>query len=148
MTAASLLSELQALGVRLFLDGDRLGYRAPKGTMTQDLLARVSARKAEMLALIAGPRSPAPAFVWDQAEAERLLAHLRWELSRLELTWPGGRFPRVEANVVLIAVKVCESYVRDHDLEAARGWDALALLRDAVPFVLELATPGIPKLRS
>src|SRR5438094_6498934 len=28
---------------------------------------------------------------WDQAEAERLLDHLRRELARLERTWPGGQ---------------------------------------------------------
>jgi hypothetical protein len=46
-----LLGELQALGVSLFLDGDRLRYRARKGVMTPQLLARLSTRKAELLAL-------------------------------------------------------------------------------------------------
>jgi hypothetical protein len=46
---------------------------------------------------------------------------------------------------VQIGVAICEAYVRDHDLEAARGWDALALLREAVPWVVGLATPPAPK---
>jgi hypothetical protein len=81
---------------------------------------------------------------WDQAEADRLLDHLRRELAQLERAWPGGQFPPVKANVVQVAVEVCESYIRDHDLEAARGWDALALLRAAVPWALRLATPPTP----
>jgi hypothetical protein len=82
---------------------------------------------------------------WDQAEAEHLLGHLRRELTRLERTWPGGKFPPVTANVVGIFTEVCESYVRDHELEAARGWDALALLRAAVARALDLATPSTPR---
>ena len=31
------------------------------------------------------------------------------------------------------AVTIGERYIRDHELEAARGWDALELLRDLVP---------------
>jgi hypothetical protein len=52
MTVTSLLGELRALGVRLFLDGGRVAYRAPRGIMTPELLARLSARKAELLALL------------------------------------------------------------------------------------------------
>ena len=76
---------------------------------------------------------------WDQAEAERLLDHLRREVARLEAAWPGGKFPPGQANVVQIAVEVCESYATNYDLEAARGWDALALLRRAVPWAVEIA---------
>jgi hypothetical protein len=79
--------------------------------------------------------------VWDQAEAERLLGHLRRELARLEQAWPGGRLPPVKANAVGVYIEVCEGYVRDHDLEVARGWDALELLRAAVARALTLATP-------
>ena len=37
MTATSLLGELQAIGVSLFLNGDRLRYRAPKGSLAPQL---------------------------------------------------------------------------------------------------------------
>ena len=80
--------------------------------------------------------TPAP---FDHAEAERLLDHLRREVARLQAAWPGGKFPPVKANVVQIAVEVCESYATNYDLEAARGWDALALLRRAVPWAVEIA---------
>src|SRR5262245_48380345 len=86
------------------------------------------------------PAKPPPQ-PWDQSEADRLLDQLHRETGRLERTWPGGKFPQARVKVVQIAVEVCESYVRDHEREAARGWDALALLRDAVPWAIGLATP-------
>jgi hypothetical protein len=52
MTATSLLGELQAVGARLLLDGDQLTYRSPKGIMTPDRLARLSAKKTEIMALL------------------------------------------------------------------------------------------------
>jgi hypothetical protein len=77
-----------------------------------------------------------------------LLEHLRRELAWLERLWPKERFPPVKANVIGIYTEVCEGYVRDHELEAARGWDALDLLRSAVRSALTLATPPTPKRTS
>lgn len=58
MTAASLLDELRALGVCLYLDNEQVGYRAPKGVMTPDRLARVARRKPELAALLADDLTP------------------------------------------------------------------------------------------
>jgi hypothetical protein len=107
-----------------------------------DLLADLARHKADVLGLLARPRGLAPA--WDPAEAERLLSHLRGELARLERAWPGGQFPPAKAGAVRIAAEVCETYALDHDLEAARGWNPLALLRAAVPWAVGLATPPTP----
>ena len=54
MSAIELLSELRHLDVRLWLDGDRLRYRAPQGVMTPERLARLSERKSEVIALLRG----------------------------------------------------------------------------------------------
>jgi hypothetical protein len=45
-----------------------------------------------------------------------------------------------------IYTEVCEGYVRDCELEAARGWDTLALLRDAVALALARATPPTARM--
>jgi hypothetical protein len=37
-------------------------------------------------------------------------------------------------------VEVCEGYVKDHEREAQRGWDALALLRAAVRHAIQAVT--------
>ncbi|HKI36280.1 MAG TPA: hypothetical protein VKA46_30765 [Gemmataceae bacterium] len=140
MTTTELLAELACQGFSLTPDGD--GIRVtPASRLTAELREAIKTHKAELLALLEGREEPDTALAWDQAEAERLLAELRDRLARLERTWPGGKFPPVKANVLQIGVEVCEAYVRDHDLEASRGWDALALLRAAVPGFLRLARP-------
>jgi hypothetical protein len=45
MSVFALLAEVEPLGVRLFVREGRVGYRAPKGTMTPELLASLSAHK-------------------------------------------------------------------------------------------------------
>jgi hypothetical protein len=141
MTAADLLADLTRQGFSLSAEGG--GIRVtPASHLTAEQRKAIQAHKPALLALL--PRT-APAFSWDQAEAERLLDHLRCELARLEHTWPGAKFPPAKANAVQIAVEVCESYVQDHDREAAAGWDAAALLRSAVAGTLSLATPPTAK---
>ncbi|WP_158750021.1 non-ribosomal peptide synthetase [Acidobacterium sp. S8] len=49
MSAEQLLSELRALDVRLFVEGDRLRCSAPKGRLTADLEKRISIYKPELL---------------------------------------------------------------------------------------------------
>lgn len=53
MTAADLVLDLKARGVRLTAEGNRLQYDAPAGVMTPDLLARLKACKSELLATLA-----------------------------------------------------------------------------------------------
>ena len=47
--AERLLSELRALDIRLFLDGDRLRCSAPKGRLTRDLEQRIAAHKPGLI---------------------------------------------------------------------------------------------------
>jgi hypothetical protein len=72
---------------------------------------------------------------WDQAQAERLLADLRAAVAAIERTQFGGRPPRAVAAVLADALALAEGYVRDHEAEAERGWDALALLGAMLPHV-------------
>ena len=48
----------------------------------------------------------------------------------------------MKANVIGIWLEVCEGYIRDHALEAARGWDAMELLRGAIESCRETARRG------
>jgi amino acid adenylation domain-containing protein/non-ribosomal peptide synthase protein (TIGR01720 family) len=48
----SLLSALRARGVALWVDGDQLRYKAPKGALTPELLDGMRSRKAEIIAFI------------------------------------------------------------------------------------------------
>jgi hypothetical protein len=52
------LDELTAAGVELYLDGDRLRFRAPPGVMTEARRAQVAAHRAALIAvLMAAPLS-------------------------------------------------------------------------------------------
>jgi hypothetical protein len=72
----ALLNELQALGIRLFLDGNRLGYRAPRGTMTPELLARLSAQKVALMDFLSAWEERSAVMEFDakipRKDAERL----------------------------------------------------------------------------
>jgi hypothetical protein len=51
----------------------------------------------------------------------------------------GGKFPPYLVTVTVNGLAVCEGYVQNHEVEAARGWDAMQLLRGAVPNLLSIA---------
>jgi hypothetical protein len=71
---------------------------------------------------------------WDQTAADDLMVRLRTEVATVEATF-GGRPPTALANVLADALAIACGYVANHELEARRGWDALALLRGMVPHV-------------
>jgi molecular chaperone GrpE len=154
MTAADLLSTLRARGVEVQAHDGRLRWR-PREAVTleeRDLLAR---HKAELLAILAAPAAPLPparpskpskpsAASWDPAEAERLLQGLRAALARVEADVAAGLAPAARAAAVRTWLEVGEGFVNDHEREAARGWDALALLRGAVAEALKAAQRALP----
>jgi hypothetical protein len=76
---------------------------------------------------------------WDPAEADRLLAHLRTELARIKWEKFRGQIPPALANVTADGLVIAEGYIRNHEQEAARGWDALQMLRDLVASLLGTA---------
>jgi thioesterase domain-containing protein/acyl carrier protein len=52
MTLDELFAELSQRGVKLWVDGERLGIRAPKGVLTTELRDSLAERKAEILAFL------------------------------------------------------------------------------------------------
>ena len=54
MTAAAILTDLQHRGVDLFLDGDRIRWRAPKGVLTPADVETLTANKQEITAALQG----------------------------------------------------------------------------------------------
>jgi hypothetical protein len=76
---------------------------------------------------------------WHQVEAERLLAHLGEELVRIKHEKHRGQFPLALPNIVADGLAIADGYVRNHEQEAARGWDAMKLLRSLVSSLLSIA---------
>ena len=85
---------------------------------------------------------PPQTFPWDQAEADRLLATARAALSHAEAEHRASRMTDARLAACRTWLAVCEAYVRDHESEARRGWDAMQLLRDAARRMAEKANCG------
>ena len=49
MTVVELTATLSSRGITLFLDGDALRFRAPKGALTEDLKQRIAEQRAEIV---------------------------------------------------------------------------------------------------
>lgn len=56
----TLMRELQAVGVALFIEDGRLAFDAPGGALTDELLARVRAERDGLLAILAGEQAATP----------------------------------------------------------------------------------------
>ena len=52
MSVTDLIADLSHLGVRLWLDGDQLRFRAPQGTLTAELKAQLAERKADLVGFL------------------------------------------------------------------------------------------------
>ena len=52
MSAQTLLDDLHRRGVRLWINGEKLRWRAPEGVMTEADLSALREHKAEVLAII------------------------------------------------------------------------------------------------
>ncbi|MDN6373374.1 MAG: hypothetical protein L0K12_10685, partial [Brevibacterium aurantiacum] len=52
MNANALITELEHAGVHLWLDGDKLRCRGPRGGMSQERREQVSARRDEIIQLL------------------------------------------------------------------------------------------------
>jgi hypothetical protein len=70
MSAADLLLELNRQGIRLEANGDRLRYH-PQSALTPDLLARLKAHKAELLAILSTNQQAETAKHGDQPQADQ-----------------------------------------------------------------------------
>jgi hypothetical protein len=148
VSAAELLAALTARAVRVeALGGGRLRVEAPAGTLTAADRDSLTRHKAELLALLApnsstaaaapGPNVPTvPTVPVDgrDAEADRLLAELRAAVALARRESPGLPADVRDSlgRVLADALAQGEQYIRDRATEAARGWDALELLRRLV----------------
>jgi hypothetical protein len=79
MTALTLLADLQARGVLLSAEDDRLSFDAPAGVMTPDVKAALKARKPELLAILAGRwKDAARLMIGREPDADRRADLREW----------------------------------------------------------------------
>ena len=60
MTAAEMIFDLRSKGINLWVEGNNLRYRAPKGALTADLRSRLAERKTEILAFLGQSATVSP----------------------------------------------------------------------------------------
>jgi hypothetical protein len=138
VTAADLLTDLTRQGFRLTPEGDSIRV-TPASRLTGELRHAIRAHKSALLALLAAPGRVASACTWDQAEAERLLADLRTAVERIKRHDFGGRPSVLFLTLAADAVAIAEGHIRNHEAEAARGWDVLEQLREEKRVLLNIA---------
>jgi hypothetical protein len=127
MDGMTLLEEARSAGLTVRAEDGRLVVRGPK--RAGDLAQRLLANKDQILAALDRPDRPNRPAPPAQAEAERLLAELRSQVEDVRHKEFFGTLPAELANVLDDALAIGEGYIRDHEAAAARGWDALELLR-------------------
>ncbi len=112
-----LFSELQAVGVTLFIEDGRLAFDAPDGAMTDELLARVRAERDGLLALLTGEQAAAPepsGVSCPFCRSERLEdVEPGWrcsECKRLAWVWTaGGSIVRADCERMNLKWPTCQS---------------------------------------
>jgi len=144
MTPAALLEAACAAGLSVSAEEDRIVVRGPR--QAERLARQLVARKGELLPIVRSgvassrpPPPPSQAPAWDHAAADRLLAAARIAIAHAADECQAGRMTVIRRNVVALWLEVSEGYVRDHEMEARRGWDAMALLRSVVGRAVEAA---------
>ena len=90
MTALEIVRHLRQRGVTLWLEGERLRYRAPKGVLTPSLRAELLANKPQIMDLLRAPeRIPREGLLPLSSVQERL-----WFLEQLDLGNPAYNIAR------------------------------------------------------
>jgi amino acid adenylation domain-containing protein len=143
LTTVQLLSRLRALGIRLWAEGEKLQWSAPKGALTADLKTELAARKAEVLAFLAQaaraaqsslpPLLPRPAAERAAPQPLSFAQQRLWFIDQLD---PGSA-----AYNVAIAVRV-EGAVAPGLL--ARCLDAVVARHEALRTTFAAAADGAP----
>ena len=136
MSPGEVLALARSQGVILWAGtSGQLRWRCVR-PLSDDLRNLLVEHKSSLLAMLPPP--------WDQADAERLLGEARATVASAEAEHKARRITAVRLNVIRIWLEVVEGYMRDHAMEATRGWDVIPLLRSAVQRAHRAASREVP----
>ena len=71
MTVEELTATLSSRGITLFLDGDALRFRAPKGALTEDLKQRIAEQRAEIVGRLQKQGHQCAEYAWCKVPLRR-----------------------------------------------------------------------------
>jgi amino acid adenylation domain-containing protein len=131
-----LLSDLEAAGVQLSAEAGQLRYKAPRGALTPELKARLSAQKEAVLAHLARPANDAEAARLPQAEPDPAQRFEPFPLTDIQHAYWVGRATGVELGDVATHVYV---QVDCPDLDLPRleaAWNALVARHDMLRMIV------------
>ncbi|GIJ32681.1 non-ribosomal peptide synthetase [Micromonospora sediminimaris] len=138
MNASDLLDEFASAGIRVWREGQQLRFRAPRGSMTDELLTRLRQSKAELLASMSDTTGNAAEQldpVWrDQPEAR----DEPFPLTDIQSAYLFGRNPAFAYGGVSCHLYQEFEYPADIDPERMRqAWDGLVRRHDALRTVIQ-----------
>jgi thioesterase domain-containing protein/acyl carrier protein len=109
-----LLTELRQAGIQVWMDGNRLRYKAPKGSLTPDLMGELRDRKADIVAFlktVAADIDPAPTITSVDRQQPLPLSFAQerfWSLAQLNPQSPGFNMPMAYRLTGQLDLKVLE----------------------------------------
>ncbi|MEV7612194.1 amino acid adenylation domain-containing protein [Streptomyces sp. NPDC089799] len=141
MNANDLLEEFSSAGIRLWREGDRLRFRAPRGVMTDERLAGLRRAKAELLDLVPAaepaPEEGRPAAgepLWRDRPEER---HLPFPLTDIQSAYLFGRNAAFDYGGVSCHVYLEFEYPADLDPDRFQtAWDGLVRRHETLRTVI------------
>ncbi|GIJ24431.1 non-ribosomal peptide synthetase [Micromonospora lutea] len=138
MNASDLLDEFASAGIQVWREGQQLRFRAPRGSMTDELLARLRGSKAELLATMSDTSGTADqgfAPVWrDHPEAR----DEAFPLTDIQSAYLFGRNPAFAYGAVSCHLYQEFEYPADLDPDRMRqAWDGLVRRHDALRTVIQ-----------
>ncbi|MEV2240999.1 amino acid adenylation domain-containing protein [Micromonospora sp. NPDC049891] len=138
MNASDLLDEFASAGIQVWREGQQLRFRAPRGSMTDELLARLRRSKAELLASMSDTiGNAAQEFdpVWlDHPEAR----DEAFPLTDIQSAYLFGRNPAFAYGGVSCHLYQEFEYPAEIDPERMRqAWDGLVHRHDALRTVIQ-----------
>ncbi|GIJ38415.1 non-ribosomal peptide synthetase [Micromonospora andamanensis] len=138
MSASDLLDEFASAGIQVWREGQQLRFRAPRGSMTDELLARLRGSKAELLASMSDTTDSARQDsdpVWVDQPEER---DAPFPLTDIQSAYLFGRNPAFAYGGVSCHLYQEFEYPAEIDPERMRqAWDGLVRRHDALRTVIQ-----------
>ncbi|MFD8012189.1 amino acid adenylation domain-containing protein [Streptomyces sp. NPDC058955] len=139
MNADELIEEFRGAGIRLWREGGRLRFRAPRGAMTEQRLADLRRCKAELLDRMPDTAAPGGAeasggTVWEDRPEDR---ELPFPLTDIQSAYLFGRNAAFDYGGVSCHVYLEYEYPADLDHDRLqRAWDGLVRRHETLRTVI------------